>query len=713
MMIFELSAWAGLEPAILDIKTVSGLAQVFELTLTDSTGSEADLNGVSFRGAVNTAPLQEFVCAVGGGKLLFGWSCLPAGRHSFDLFVVIGATERALVRGTMVVAGRVVPPLGEGGVVVNDAATLALPDTVDGVIRVELSEAGLVDLLSRRAGFFAGEAAASLKSVEELKRWIGEKVEGFGGVADEAVRAVTDARAEAVSMVEGTGTVATEAVKAVKGEAVQSVRDEKVAAVKAVTDARAEAVSMVEGTGTVATEAVKAKQSEAVLAVGRAQKTATDNVAAAQRTAVAAVGTAQNTATTAITPFVERAETAKDQAQAIAEGLTISAGTVTTGQPGSQASITLTPGTTPGSWVMSAAIPRGDVGATGAQGVQGKTGPVGPIGPQGPKGDTGSLEDYPGHVNLGGLTVTGTINANYGVNIPLAVSPATDTAAVNRLVSEGMAVVRQALAARNWPQSWTTYGSASVNVVRDKDVLELKNAGPGQGSVVINTYGYRSGGSNYGSCTGAIIPFRPSYASASKLSFILGAQDTPTVLNIAQPIDAFSISPKASSTTRFERFVDVTFYPTRDAEVDGFPVRTREIWRANGTDNWSVYTTMAYIPAFNTGLMCLSSIVYQQDRVWGVDAGSLWLVMGGGYSSRRIIKIADLHAVADTIGYGSPVRFVFDAEPHAHASYLFGTVEPTLASNINGLNGAYYAFRSLESDLTQGPATVTDFTPYE
>lgn len=158
----ELSAWAGLEPAILDVKTVSGLAQVFELTLTDSAGSEADLSGVSFRGAVNTAPLQEFVCAVEGGKLLFGWSCLPAGRHSFDLFVVIGATERALVRGTMVVAGRVVPPLGEGGVVVNDAATLVLPDTVDGVIRVELSEAGLVDLLSRRAGAFADGAEAAL-----------------------------------------------------------------------------------------------------------------------------------------------------------------------------------------------------------------------------------------------------------------------------------------------------------------------------------------------------------------------------------------------------------------------------------------------------------------------------------------------------------------------------------------------------------------------
>lgn len=39
-----------LEPAVMDIKTVSGLAQVFELTLTDSTGSVVDLEGVTFRG---------------------------------------------------------------------------------------------------------------------------------------------------------------------------------------------------------------------------------------------------------------------------------------------------------------------------------------------------------------------------------------------------------------------------------------------------------------------------------------------------------------------------------------------------------------------------------------------------------------------------------------------------------------------------------------
>lgn len=56
-------------------------------------------------------------------------------------------------------------------------------------------------------------------------------------------------------------------------------------------------------------------------------------------------------------------EAARDAAQEIAEGLAITMGTVTTGEPGSQATASLTPGSTPGSWQMDMAIPRGDVGA--------------------------------------------------------------------------------------------------------------------------------------------------------------------------------------------------------------------------------------------------------------------------------------------------------------------------------------------------------------
>jgi hypothetical protein len=87
---------------------------------------------------------------------------------------------------------------------------------------------------------------------------------------------------------------------------------------------------------------------------------------------------------------------------------TITIGTVTTGAPGSSATITNV-GTAENA-ILNFVIPRGDVGATGATGAtgptgatgatgaagatgatgpQGATGPAGPTGPQGPQGDPG------------------------------------------------------------------------------------------------------------------------------------------------------------------------------------------------------------------------------------------------------------------------------------------------------------------------------------
>ena len=292
----ELNTWAGLEPAVMDIKTVSGLAQVFELTLTDSTGCVADLEGVTFRGAVNTAPLQELMCAVEGGKVLFGWSGLPAGRHSFDLFLVTGHVEKALVRGAFVVSGRVMPPLDQESYSVNHAATLVLPDTADGIILVELSEVGLVDLLSRKAGAFAEEARGHVSSVRELKEFIVQKVDGFGDVVDTATKAITEAGKSAVASVESG-----------RKEAVQAVKEAKETATTAITEAGKSAVASVES-----------GREEAVQAVKEAKETATTAITEAEKSAVESVESSRRAAVGAITLLVQEVETVKgaiDQAE--------------------------------------------------------------------------------------------------------------------------------------------------------------------------------------------------------------------------------------------------------------------------------------------------------------------------------------------------------------------------------------------------------------
>ena len=63
---------------------------------------------------------------------------------------------------------------------------------------------------------------------------------------------------------------------------------------------------------------------------------------------------------------------------------TIAIGTVTTGAPGTGA--TITNSGTNENVVLNFTIPRGATGATGRQGAQGIAGPTGPQGAQGPQG---------------------------------------------------------------------------------------------------------------------------------------------------------------------------------------------------------------------------------------------------------------------------------------------------------------------------------------
>ena len=110
---------------------------------------------------------------------------------------------------------------------------------------------------------------------------------------------------------------------------------------------------------------------------------------------------------------------------------TLTIGTVTTGEPGTQAAASIT-GESPNQ-VLNITVPRGDTGATGAQGAQGEKGDKGDPGPQGeqgPQGDPGdpnvaeSMVDakisthnddpaaHPDKLPLSGGTMTGELKIN-------------------------------------------------------------------------------------------------------------------------------------------------------------------------------------------------------------------------------------------------------------------------------------------------------------
>ena len=624
----ELNTWAGLEPAVMDIKTVSGLAQVFELTLTDSTGSVVDLEGVTFRGAVNTAPLQELMCSVEGGKVLFGWSGLPAGRHSFDLFLVTGQVEKALVRGAFVVSGRVMPPLDQESYSVNHAATLVLPDTADGIILVELSEVGLVDLLSRKAGAFAEEARDHVSSVRELKEFIVQKVDGFGDVVDTATKAITEAGKSAVASVESG-----------RKEAVQAVKEAKETATTAITEAGKSAVESVESSRRAAVGAITPLVQEVETVKGAIDQA---------ENRINAVGTdAENSATSAA-----------NSATAAANAL--------------------------------AAIPQVD--------------------------DAGNMT-LDGNITAAGGTFDGAINANGGINIPLAVGAATDTSAVNRLYAAGLAAVTDAFSVRCYPLLAACSSSNGTVFKTDREPNSLyfnvppKSAFTVKCGLVTNARPMH----NYSSIRGWVAPLRLPAASTK---FTARFGQMTTVARMGRDRDAFTLVPdQAAGGYKIGEIIDITFDPIRDADAGGYRIRVREIYYSNAEQKWKMKTTQAFAQetSSNNGYpVCVYAVVYEQYQDGGYDTedrGALWLLHGGN-SSRSCVKIATVKGVHCFESIYPFSGYYLDME-NTNSWALSGAFLPaTMHLHCNNVNPAYYGFSSMESNIIVSEA-VEDFVDPE
>ena len=657
----ELNTWAGLEPAVMDIKTVSGLAQVFELTLTDSAGSVVDLEGVTFRGAVNTAPLRELMCSVEGGKVLFGWSGLPAGRHSFDLFLVTGQVEKALVRGAFVVSGRVIPPLDQESYSVNHAATLVLPDTTDGIILVDLSEVGLVDLLSRKAGAFAEEARDHVSSVRELKEFIVQKVDGFGYVVDTATTAITEAGKSAVASVESG-----------REEAVQAVKKAGETATTAITEAGKSAVASVES-----------GREEAVQAVKKAKETATAAITEAEKSAVASVESTRRAAVGTITPLVQDVETAKDNIDQVERRINTAATNATT-----------------------AATSAANSATAAQQALEAM-----------PQVDASGNMTLPGNITAAGGTFNGTVNANGGVNIPLAVGAPTDTAAVNRLYAAGLAAVTDAFSVRCYPLPANCSSSNGTVFKTDMEPNSLYFNVPPNSSFTVKCGLVTNARPmhNYSSIRGWVAPLRLPVVSTK---FTARFGQMTTVARMGRDRDAFTLVPdQAAGGYRIGEIIDITFDHVRDADAGGYHIRVREIYYSNAEQKWKMKTTQALAPetSFNNGYpVCVYAVVYEQYQDGGYDTedrGALWLLHGGN-SSRSCVKIATVKGVHCFESIYPFSGYYLDME-NTNSWALSGAFLPaTMHLHCNNVNPAYYGFSSMESNIIVSEA-VEDFVDPE
>ena len=366
---------------------------------------------------------------------------------------------------------------------------------------------------------------------------------------------------------------------------------------------------------------------------------------------------------------------------------------------------------------------RGPEGPQGPQGETGERGPEGPQGPPGEKGDPGTLANNDGDVILGGhLTATGgtfdgAVNANGGINIPLAVGAATDTAAVNRLYAAGLAAVTDAFSVRCYPLLADCSSSNGTVFKTDREPNSLYFNVPPH-SVFTVKCGLVTNARpmhNYSSIRGWVAPLR---LPAVSTKFTARFGQMTTVARMGWDRDAFTLVPdQAAGGYRIGEIIDITFDHVRDADAGGYHIRVREIYYSNAEQKWKMKTTQALAPetSSNTGYpVCVYAVVYEQYQDGGYDTedrGALWLLHGGN-SSRGCVKIATVKGVHCFESIYPFSGYYLDME-NTNSWALAGAFLPaTMHLHCNNVNPAYYGFSSMESNIIVSEA-VEDFVDPE
>lgn len=594
----------------------------FPALFRDMAGEAVSLDGVIFSGSIVSANQEVIEISIEKGEssneVIFSFPALPEGRWSYNVLVQADdGSQRILFSGYISVLGvSRVAQLAGGPPMKNRTLLVAMPGEATMRLRMEwmattAAQAFAYHALqaSKNAHADAETASQAAKTATDAAATAAtrtEEAEGYAGSAWASKRAAADSAAAA-------DTSATNADRDAKSAHDAKTAVESLAATWPETVSNGE--KKIVDAGNEAVTAIQDKQADSVLAVGRASQTAQQNIAGARTDAVAAVQTAQERAVGAITPLVQRAETAKediDQAERrINTAATNAANSATSaGNSATAAANAL------------AAIPQVD--------------------------ESGNMT-LPGNITAAGGTFDGTVNANGGVNIPLAVGAATDTGAVNRLYAAGMAGVTGILTSNAFlnTDAITASGSSTVTKTVPYHLAGIK-VPKGTHSTIHARFEVSNPQWNYSSFAGFSFLWRAT--NAAKLSFGIGRGGKTIRPDLS--IDSYSIIPANGLAYNHGEILDITFDNVRDTKRNGYIIKVREIYALTAADGWQVKTTTSFIPASQNEPVpwTIAKIIYQQKSVASIaryeDTGALWLMLTGGQGN-NLYQIATCRGVSN------------------------------------------------------------------
>ena len=664
------------------LSTTAGYAKrIGWLLFEDVTQSPFPVTGVSFTGVVKTEQGDLPVVIEHGEQehcLELTFPALPVGRWPYAIHAQDESGEDLRLFSGYIGAVDSVAPVESSTVYDIPAMGVTIPVEASKTIKAQWLSNTASIIAAQQAQQNANTSSTNAETASQAAKTAtdaaatatarAEEAEGYAGSAWASKRAAADSATAA-------GTSATNAARDAKSANDAKTDVESLAATwpetvsdgeKKIVEARNEAVT-----------AVQDKQAASVLAVGRASQTAQQNIASAQSTAVQAVQTAQTEAKETIEPLVQRAETAKDDINQ-AESRINAVGT------NAETSATSAANSATAAANALAAMPQVDAS---------------------------------GNMTLaGGLTAAGAINANGGINIPLAVGAPTDTGAVNRFYTSGLAGAVSALVQPIYLNSSSITVAGSISKASNGTLAGLtQRFSVGAASAGSNAYGSAvipligpNGQFNYSSVCGFSLAV--SATAFAKFTFGIGRGSKTNRTGLT--MDSYSIIPGNNLAVNYGEVIDVTINTPYDTVRKGYEIRVREIFYVSSVGHWQVKTTTVFLPVGHNELMPngLNRLIYMQSGPPSTavreEKAALYMELGGG-SANTLFKIASLRGfIAFEAGTGVST-LVIDARNEKTYALSADAGTGTRHLYANGLtNPTYHALEAMAVNAIESEETA-------
>ena len=325
--------------------------------------------------------------------------------------------------------------------------------------------------------------------------------------------------------------------------------------------------------------------------------------------------------------------------------------------------------------------------------------------------------DASGNMTLaGGLTAAGAVNANGGVNIPLAVGAPTDTGAVNRFYTSGLAGAVSALVQPIYLNSSSITVAGSISKASNGTLAGLtQRFSVGAASAGSNAYGSAvipligpNGQFNYSSVCGFSLAVNATAFAKFTFGIGRGSKTNRTGLTM----DSYSMIPANDLAVNHGEIIDVTINTPYDTVRKGYEIRVREIFYVSSVGHWQVKTTTVFLPVGHNELMPngLNRLIYMQSGPPSTavreEKAALYIELGGG-STNILFKIASLRGfIAFEAGTGVST-LIIDARNEKTYALSADAGTGTRHLYANGLtNPTYHALEAMAINAIESEETA-------